>query len=274
MTEEIINQIINYKIQHPFCTEKDLNELFGVTGAGRILVSNHCTTYELTGLRCRKYDVKDDYFHVIDTPEKAYILGVLYTDGYLIIEGTKTKRIGLDVADIKWLEGIKDILSPTSPLYETYKKNIKRMKLTSSQMYEDLIRLGCTPNKTFTLTFPTEEQVPKEFLPQFILGMWDGDGSIEICQRTIHKWTFENYKITFTKTKELVEGVQKYLGVEHLKLYQRFPERNKNNYTLQISGNKCVKDALEKIYINPPSICLQRKYNKYIQIMNTSSKGE
>ena len=52
-------------------------------------------------------------------------------------------------------------------------------------MYEDLIKLGCVPNKSLTVKFPTEEQVPKEFLSSFILGLIDGDGSIGIYKRKV-----------------------------------------------------------------------------------------
>ena len=51
------------------------------------------------GLRYRKNDIDDYYFEKIDTHNKAYVLGVMYSDGYLVKEGTGTKRIGIDCID-------------------------------------------------------------------------------------------------------------------------------------------------------------------------------
>ena len=51
------------------------------------------------GLRFRKEDINDFFFSEIDSHNKAYILGVMYADGYLVKEGTGTKRIGIDSID-------------------------------------------------------------------------------------------------------------------------------------------------------------------------------
>lgn len=273
VTEEDKQQILSIKRQNPFMSAIEISNMFGVSDVtiNTILKNNNCTTFELTGLRNRKYSVDDNYFEKIDSHTKAYMLGVFYSDGYLVIEGKGTKRVGLDVADVEWLQGISDELKSKAPLYKTSKDHIKRLKISSPKIYEDLIKLGCVPNKSLTVKFPTEEQVPKEFLSSFILGLMDGDGSVEIHKRRIkNRYDYITYKMTLTKTKELLEGVQNFLGVEHLKLGQRFPERGKNNYTLAISGVNNVADALKKIYANAPDICLKRKYENYQFIMNDS----
>jgi hypothetical protein len=135
-------------------------------------------------------------------------------------------------------------------------------------MYDDLIKLGCLEHKTFLLKFPTNEQVPQEFIYSFILGLWDGDGSITICtpRKETHRPAFS---ISLTGTKEILEGVKSALNLSN-SLLQRFPERKNNNYTLQVSGTQKVAKILDKIYSNAPSFCLKRKYNKYISIINDS----
>lgn len=77
-------------------------------------------------------------------------------------------------------------------------------------------------------------------------------------------------QITFTGTKEVLKGIQKFLGIEHLKLYQRFPERKNNNYTLQISGIQQVSKILKLLYKNAPECVLKRKQDKYYRIINDS----
>lgn len=271
LSQEEKNQILEEKKKNPFKQAKEFAQQYQVsdTTISSLLRKNHCTTFELTGLKYRKYNVDDNYFEKIDTHEKAYLLGVWYSDGYLVTESTKTKRIGLDVKDSDWLIDIGKALKSEAPLYKTAKDNIKRLKVTSPKLYEDLKKLGCVEHKTFVLKFPTKEQVPREFIYSFILGIFDGDGCLVLATPRKPTRSFE-VNLSFTGTKELLEGIQKVLGVQHLKLSQRFPERHNNNYTLQITGFQQVLKILKKLYQNAPNCVLKRKQNKFYQIINDS----
>lgn len=264
-------KILKEKRKNPFLTGKYFEEKYHyyATVISQFFVKNHCTTKDLTGLRYRKYNVDDNYFSEINSHEKAYLLGVWYSDGYLVIEGDNTKRIGLDVKDFDWLMDIGKELKSEAPLYKTQKENIKRLKITSTKIYDDLIKLGCFEHKTFLIDFPKKHQVPFEFLNSFILGILDGDGSITVATPRKENWAPE-VQITFTGTKRLLEGIQKYLGLTNLKLFQRWPERNNNNYTLQISGIKQVSSVLKLLYKDAPAFCLKRKKEKYEKIINDS----
>ena len=49
---------------------------------------------------------------------------------------------------------------------ENYNKSgeemyVCRITVTNKKLHEDLIKLGCIPNKSLILQFPSEEQVPK-----------------------------------------------------------------------------------------------------------------
>jgi len=58
-----------------------------------------------------------------------------------------------------------------------------------------LIKLGCVPKKSLILTFPTEEQVPQEFIYDFIRGYIDGDGYIQ------YDYIKHRYRIIIAGTK-------------------------------------------------------------------------
>lgn len=264
-------KILEEKRRNPFLSGKYFEEKYRyyATVISQFFIKNHCTTKDLTGLRYRKYNVNDNYFSKIDSPEKAYLLGVWYADGYLVIEGDKTKRIGLDVKDTDWLIDIGKELESEAPLYKTEKEVIKRLKITSPKMYDDLIKLGCFEHKTFLIDFPKNNQVPFNYLNSFILGVLDGDGSITVATPRKENWN-SDIQMTFTGTKRLLEGIQKYLGVSNLKLYQRWPERDNNNYTLQIAGTKKVASILNLLYKDAPTFCLKRKREKYEKIINDS----
>lgn len=259
------------KKENPSIQSIELQKIFktSISNINRILRENNCTTQELLGIKSRKYNVNDFYFHKIDSHEKAYMLGLWYTDGYLVKEGKGTKRVGIDLKDIDLLEDIKKELKLEAPLYKTEKENIKRVKVTSSIMYDDLIKLGCFEHKTFKLNFPTEEQVPFEFLHSFLLGVLDGDGSIIICTPRNENRNPEIH-ISFTGTKELLDGIKIYLKKEDLKLQKRWENRENNNYTLIITGIQQCYQILNLLYSNAPSFCLKRKKKKYEDILNDS----
>ena len=270
-SKEEREKILQEKIENPFLSGKYFEDKYKYysTTISQFFIKNHCTTKDLTGLRYRKYNVDDYYFSTIDSHNKAYLLGVWYSDGYLVIEGGKTKRIGLEVKDTDWLIDIGKELKSEAPLYKTEKENLKRLKITSPKMYDDLIKLGCLEHKTFLLDFPKNNQVPFEFLNSFILGILDGDGSIIIT--TPRKPTRQpDVQINITGTKQVLEGIQQYLKVPHLKLQQRWPERNNNNYYLIISGRIQVISILNLLYKDAPNFCLKRKKEIYERIINDS----
>ena len=70
------------------------------------------------------YTINEDSFSKIDSPDKAYWLGVMYSDGY--VSKTKyTNKFGISVAerDKKWLEKFKQFLNYNGEIkeYETGK---------------------------------------------------------------------------------------------------------------------------------------------------------
>ena len=58
------------------------------------------------------YTINENSFSTIDSPDKAYWLGVMYSDGY-ISKTEYTNKFGISVAerDKKWLEKFKQFLN-------------------------------------------------------------------------------------------------------------------------------------------------------------------
>ena len=134
------------------------------------------------GISLRKKISSDDtLFEKIDTEEKAYWLGFLYADGNVYYNEKRVSyriELGLAEKDLNHLEKFKKFLNCTNEI--KYRQNIKayRIMIGSKKMCNDLIKLGCVPNKSLILTFPTEDQVPLELQRHFIRGYFDGDGCI------------------------------------------------------------------------------------------------
>ena len=65
-------------------------------------------------------------------------------------------------------------------------------------------------------------------------------------------------------TKEICDGVQEFFGSD-VKLAQRYPERNVNNYTLAYCGNISIKNKLDILY-EDASIYLERKFKLWEEL--------
>ncbi len=143
-----------------------------------------------------------------------------------------------------------------------------RLLIRSKQLTDDLIKQGCGMKKTFALTFPTYDIIPQNLMIHFIRGYFDGDGSMT------HFYSYGKYlkmTVSFTGTKEMIDGIKSFFRKPDLKLIQRFPERKTNNYTLNFSGNIQCMNILNMMYENS-SIYLDRKYEKYLEYKKLTGK--
>lgn len=127
------------------------------------------------------------FFSQIDTEAKAYFLGLMYADGNVIIgkRGDHVARIRLVRDDEAILRTMRDLASPGQPLRYSFPNRGREtagLTMNSKQMVHDLIRLGCVPNKSLILRFPTHEIVPQHLFHHFIRGYFDGDGCISFYQ--------------------------------------------------------------------------------------------
>ena len=153
----------------------------------------------------RAYTVDDNYFENIDTQKRAYWLGWLITDGYILTK-LNTKRgvtnvnsIGLKLSekDRYVLEDFKKDLN-TDVSIKTIKSrkvieytnkitnktvcikggNQAELRFSSAKMVQDLEKFGIHQNKTYDVVFPKE--LDSKYYPGFIAGVISGDGCVDI----------------------------------------------------------------------------------------------
>jgi hypothetical protein len=98
-----------------------------------------------------------------------YLLGVFLTDGCM-----KKDRVCLSSKDKEWLEDIKNLICPSLPIVKDG-KNCYRIAIYNKEIRQWLTNNKCIPNKSLILEFPN---IPEQYLPDFIRGCIDGDGSI------------------------------------------------------------------------------------------------
>ena len=130
-----------------------------------------------------KYKIDESFFEEVNTPEKAYILGLMYADGNNYMSNHHSKAcLTLKRSDSYLLDQVNKILGSERPLQIAQGNSI--LNISGKKFSLDLCRLGCVPNKSLILTYPTPDQVPNEFTSHFIRGYFDGDGSVVNHSRT------------------------------------------------------------------------------------------
>lgn len=120
----------------------------------------------------RKYRIKEDYFKTWSS-NMAYILGLWFADG--CIYGGRMFDITLHKKDKYILKQIANELEYEGPIQDYVDRQAARINFSCVVIYKDIVALGGTERKSLTVEFP---DVPKEFLPDFIRGYFDGDGCI------------------------------------------------------------------------------------------------
>ena len=203
-------------------------------------------------------------FKLIDTIEKAYMLGMLQAECAIIINiraQSVCTKLKLKAEDKYLLDSIHKMWSFfTEPKLEVHKSGKKSYYIYSynRELYNDLTMNGILPRKSY-------ENANNSFIPSldnnlfisYLLGMLDGDGTIQ---------TDKNGHIRIDlvgKTEELFKELVERLGTFNIKskLYYR---RDKNYYMIRISDKPSVKALIEKFSKCP--ICLERKFKKYFNI--------
>lgn len=216
-------------------------------GGGRFC-SSECAT--------RKYEFDNNFFKEINAEEKAYWLGFLFADGN-IYKAQMTLK--LKQTDEQHLLKFKQSLSSEHPIHRG--KNSSHSNsyyssffIGSKELCGDLIKLGITPKKSFTIKFP---QIPEELYSHFIRGYFDGDGNIYInTKKNNHKvWSiFSGSKDFILTIKSIIESKLNITIGLH---------KQGNGYKIYGSNKKSVKSFCDYIY-QDASIYLDRKRNNFL----------
>lgn len=199
-----------------------------------------------------KYQYDRYFFHNIDTKEKAYWLGFVTADGY-VNEDRNFLQIHLQWTDREHLEKFKRVLQAEKRIkikQETHSitgKPIATLVLNGKEIVEGLVMQGVRQAKSGEEQPP--QNVPEEFIPDYIRGLWDGDGHIDrkaldlrssfkMCS-WVQEWLFQ--KCNISKCKICFDS---------------------NIYRLYICRGRI--DALKTMYYPcvDKNICLDRKYKQ------------
>lgn len=271
---EKVKKAINLYTSGYYCNE--ISKQLGVSASSiRNWLNNENIKLRKSPAILRKFPVNDTIFNKIDNEEKAYWLGFLYADGCIhVSKYSKLVKLSLAIEDINHIEKFKKFIEAENKIYISTPKNLNHsqmatLTISSNQMVDDLIRLGCMTKKTFKIKMPDSNIVPDEFIKHFIRGYFDGDGGISI---TLNEKIF-NCIVNITSTIDLCQGIidkiNKAIPI-HFLITQRHKESNTNTRTISVHGNRQCLGILNYLY-GEASIFLERKLEivkRFISIYN------
>lgn len=203
--------------------------------------------------------IEKSLFNQINNSSDAYWLGFLYADGSIRKD---RNEVSLELKE-EDLETVKNFHSYCKNSNQIRKHIIKRndkeyvsyvSSFSDKETKENLIKLGCVPQKSLTLTFPNETQVPNEFISHFVRGYIDGDGYIQYdCQKY-------RYRVIILGTKDFLVGLRNRMKLEEYCIIEK--DNSSNIYKMTISNKSNVFQFLTKIYENATDF-LPRKFDIY-----------
>jgi len=168
----------NYKVM----TYKQMSLLELFNGLNEKQIRNKALS-----LKCKKErSFNKDYFEKIDSEEKAYWLGFIYADGYVVFnEKTRSYELGIEIhkKDEYLLEMLNKSLGNSHKIKNRkrdvsfngykYEQNTSNIRIYSKKIVSDLIKNGVGTNKTNSLSHPILKCDKILFL-HFLRGFFDG----------------------------------------------------------------------------------------------------
>lgn len=136
----------------------------------------------------RRYTMDQSFFERVDSEAKAQILGFYWADG-CILDASKKRKGAMDILNVcisahdrAYLEWMGLQMGSTYPLIDWSRngRHYVRLAISDPKPISDIQRLGLFPRKSLLIGFPTEAQVPAQFIPAFIRGVFEGDGCIHL----------------------------------------------------------------------------------------------
>lgn len=260
-------------------------------GCAESTIRLRMSKYELasrTNAETKSARLNQDFFKYW-SPQMAWVLGLLFTDGYFH-EPSNRMRLALHPRDIDVLEKVRALVGPYLAIHsrpQSYDKtnNIASLTFGNANMTEDFRSLGLRQRKSKTMLFPT---VPGDCVRHFIRGCWDGDGSMSgrgahyTCgsKSFIDRIAIELFKAGIVMDK-IRKSYDESYGERVMELHKaygdgpypyRVHERStqKGSYDIHIFGAKKLPRLYDYFYSGvDPSIYMSRKKAKLEDIISS-----
>ena len=232
------------------------------------LSENHVKGYVNSHKLPKNRKFNDRYFQNIDSDIKAYYLGFIFADGWVIHDADSANyEFGMELQseDKYILENLNDELGgvhvikhkePTTYMIKgivAHHGHSDILRVYSKILVEDLMSHGIVERKTMRDIHPI---VPEEYFFDFLRGYIDGDGCYFLSGRNKN---LLNMHITCSSPVPL-EWVQSHL--ERYGIHSNVYCESERKFRLYCTNHNDLNKLLKLMYHDNFSFCLSRKYEK------------
>lgn len=193
------------------------------------------------------------------SPEFAYSIGLITTDGCLSGDGRHIDFTSKDIALIKtFLKclGLKNKIGKKTSGYSGRKQN--RIQFGDVIFYRFLLGIGLTPAKSKTMA---SLDIPQKYFFDFLRGHFDGDGTFYSYYDSRWESSFMFYTVFISASKLHIDWLRSELR-KLLKIKGHIThDPKKGAYQLKYAKHESM-EILREMYYNPQVVCLRRKRNK------------
>lgn len=211
----------------------------------------------------RTHDVDVDYFKEIDSPEKAYWLGYLMADGSIRHPRSNIYYTDLELGIVD-KEALQHFANNINYGNLTVDDHRARCNINNTAFTKNLMKWGVCQNKTGNESFP---HLNKKLKRYFILGYFDGDGSIMFYQHNTH---IRSRFHLVCMNKDMLESVKAVLEKDARVQFSPSSLHLKstgNVYELETATFPNIAKIHDYFYQDCESYYLERKRKKFEQLI-------
>ena len=219
-------------------------------------------------LKDRVYKKDPTNFFKIWTPEMAYILGLMTTDGNVSYNAF---MIQLHPNDIKLLQNISNIMLGEDIVYikNGTHNDLAHFRFNNRTCIVDLYDLGIHENKTFTVKPP--ENIPDDMKKYYSLGLIDGDGCLFFTTKRRKR-----FELIFCGNFYMTNFLKKYIyqvtGYNpNILVYKKYKNKENKIYNVRINSKYTTEFFMKYLYENS-NLFLERKYLVYKNYLEFKNK--
>jgi len=200
------------------------------------------------------------------TPERAYIVGVAWADGYLGKQGLR-----ITSSDVDWLRALPDIGGFTAPVYARKNANAADLVINNKALIPVLSKYGFHNRKSIT---GAPSNIPSCLISHFMRGVFDGDGHVWSERAQLRVYIAGNEQ-SVEWCKSVIPSGNDFFVVSRSGDSGRISGRSitNNHYcrVLQSRNSVAAESFLKWVYRDSDGARLERKHDRFVSF--TERKG-
>lgn len=209
----------------------------------------------------RIYNLDSECFDCIDSPNKAWAIGFIASDGHI------SKNMNLifsqNISQKDGLEHLRKICKTNIPI-KIKNKSYVHISICCKHICQTLLSMGLTHNKSQYYDFDKLVScIPQEFINDFLRGLFDGDGSI--CYYKYPYFKKHSVHVGFTHTLPAIKYWEKYFNTS-----TKLTKENDFVYTWKTSNRFLAEKIYHTLYDGAECYlsCKKNKFEEFLQIFH------